>query len=111
MANKQSMIQVAGTTYRIQAGTERHLVFRLSDDRMLGAFQHRAGLRVLESEVDPERLLEVANAALRMGRLPWTRSERPSRATGQRADHTPRARPRSTARALTNLLMVLWPST
>jgi hypothetical protein len=69
------MIQVAGTTYRIQAGAERHLVFRISDDRMLGAFQHRAGLRVLESEDDPERLLAVAKAALRMGRLPWTRPE------------------------------------
>lgn len=111
MANKQSMIQVAGTTYRIQAGTDRHWVFRICDDRMLGAFQHRAGLRVVESEVEPERLLDVAKAALRMGRLPWTRAELRSRAAVQRADHAARARPRSTGRALTNLLMVLWPST
>jgi hypothetical protein len=111
MANKQSMIQVAGTTYRIQAGMDRHWVFRISDDRMLGAFQHRAGLRVVESEVAPESLLDVAKAALRMGRLPWTRAELPSRAAVQRADHATRARTRSTARAFRNLLMVLWPNT
>lgn len=70
MATKQCMIQVAGTTYRIQTESTRHLVFRVMDDRNVGVFEHRPALRVLESEIAPVELREVAKAALRSGRLP-----------------------------------------
>lgn len=78
MANKQCMIQVAGTTYRIQSGRERSQVFRVGDDRMVGAFRYRPTLQVLESEITAEQLIEIARAALRAARLPWTASTRAS---------------------------------
>lgn len=109
MANKQCMIQVAGTTYRIQAGHVRHRVFRLRDDRKVGTFQHRPSLRVLESEIAPTELLKVAQAALRMGRLPWgTDSLR--QPVAQRLDSAVPTRRRSAARTLASLLVVLWPA-
>ena len=110
MANKQWMIHVAGATYRIQTEMERHLVFRISDDRKLGAFQHQPALCILESEVEPARLLEVAKVAQRTGRLPWTRADLPRQPTVQRPNFAMQTRRRRTARALTSLLMVLWPS-
>lgn len=74
MANKQCMIQVAGMTYRIQSGRERSQVFRLGDDRMVGAFRYGPTLQILESEITVEQLVEIARAALRTARLPWTSS-------------------------------------
>jgi hypothetical protein len=111
MANTQCMIQVAGTTYRIQAQHARYLVFRLSDDRKVGAFQHRPALRVLESAIAPVDLLEVAKAALRTGRLPWARAELSREQAAQRRDYATPMRPRSAARTWASLLVVLWPST
>jgi hypothetical protein len=75
MANKRGMIQVAGTTYRIQPAFEYHEVIRISDDRKVGAFQHRPALRVLEAEIAAADLLHVARAALRSGRLPWAQAD------------------------------------
>jgi len=109
MANKQSMILVAGTTYRIQAVCEHHEVIRISDNRKVGAFQHRPALRVLEGEIAAIDLLEVAKTALRTGRLPWARPDLSREPTGQRRDAAPTRR-RSAARTLASLLVVLWPS-
>jgi hypothetical protein len=110
MATKQCMIQVAGTTYRIQAEYARHVVFRLSDDRNVGAFEHRPALRVLASDIAPAELLDVARAALRTGRLPWARADQSHERTVQRRDHAARTRRRSATRTLASLLAVLWPS-
>ena len=110
MTTKQCMIQVAGTTYRIEAESARHLVFRLSDDRNVGAFEHRPALRVLESEIAPVHLLEVAKAALRAGRLPWVRADQPRQQTVPERDYAAPTRRRSAARTLASLVVVLWPS-
>jgi hypothetical protein len=72
MASKHCMIQVSGTTYRIRSEPDRHHVFRITDDRRVGVFEHRPSLRVLESDVPAEQLLEIARAAVRCARLPWT---------------------------------------
>lgn len=104
------MIQVAGTTYRIQVASDRHVVFRIQDDRKLGAFEHQPALRILVSEVEPGQLLEVAKSALQTGRLPWNRANRAGQPSIQRPDYAAPQQRRSTARTLTSLLMVLWPS-
>lgn len=115
MANKRSMLQVAGTTYRIQAETDRFLVVRIRDDRNLGAFQHQPALRILESEGDPAQLLAVARAALQTGRLPWNCAMRTRAAGVQQRDDAKRddatsLRPRSVMRTWASLLIVLWPN-
>jgi hypothetical protein len=110
MATKQCMIQVAGTTYRIQTEPTRHLVFRLSDDRNVGAFEHRPALRVLESEIASVQLLEVAKAALRTGRLPWARADQSPQLTVQERDYAAPTRRGSAVRTLSSFLVMLWPS-
>lgn len=100
MASKHCMIQVSGTTYRIRSELDRHQVFRVWDDRRVGVFEHRPSLRVLESTVAAEQLLEVARVALRAARLPWTNAAEQI--------HT-NARP-GNVRTLASLLVVLWPS-
>jgi hypothetical protein len=102
MATQQSMIQVSGTTYRVRSRGDLHQVFRVSDDRCLGIFEHRPVLRVLESESAPEQLLEVARAALRSARLPWLPARRPGASNGITSER--RARP---SRALAALLFAL----
>lgn len=106
MASQQSMIQISGTTYRIRSERDLHQVFRVSDDRSLGIFEHRPVLRVLESEIAPEQLLEVARAALRSARLPWLHPRHPKASNGVTVKR--RTRP---PRALAALLFALWPST
>lgn len=110
MAKTQCMIQVAGTTYRIQAEHQRHRVFRVSDDRNIGAFRHRPALRVVESEIAPWELLEVAKAALRSGRLPWAHADLSRQRNAQRHDETEPTRRSRAAQTLASLLGVLWPS-
>ena len=107
MANKQYMIQVLGTTYRIQAEHGHHQVFRVSDDRNLGAFQHQPALRVLVSEIAPEQLLDVARAALRTARLPWAQTALSHKTIDQRADSAERMRRGSAAQTLASLLVLL----
>jgi hypothetical protein len=109
MASKHSMIQVSGTTYRIRSELNRHQVFRLCDDREVGVFEHRPGLRVLASDIEREQLLEVARAALRAARLPWESAERAPRSSRSERRVTPKPRARA-SRTWASLLVMLWPS-
>lgn len=85
-------------------------MFRVSDDRNVGAFEHRPALRVLESEIASVELLEVAKAALRAGRLPWPRADQSRRESARARDYAVPTRRTSEARTLASLLLVLWPS-
>ena len=85
-------------------------MFRLSDDRSIGAFRHRPALRVLEGDVAPGELLEVAKAALRSGRLPWAHADLSQQRQTQRPDYPEPTRRSSAAQILASLLVVLWPS-
>ena len=110
MANHRSMIQIAGTTYRIQAAAQHHEVIRVRDDSRVGAFRHRPALRVVESSIDTVELLEVAKAALRAGRLPWSRTNRSGGVSPPGAGYSVSTRRGRQARTLASLLAVLWPS-
>lgn len=73
MATHLGMIQVSGTTYRIVADSELNHVFRVRDDRRVGAFRHRPSLEINDSAIGAE-LRQVALVALRAGRLEWRES-------------------------------------
>ena len=103
------MIQVSGTTYRIQSWREQTQVFRLIDDRLVGAFLHRPSLRVIESELAHEQMLEIARAALRAARLPWSDPGLIARASTASPEAIGKRRKRP-ARTLPSLLVLLWPS-
>jgi hypothetical protein len=65
------MVQVSGTTYRIVERALFNEVFRITDNRRIGAFRHGPALEVMESEIPREALLVVARHALRNARLSW----------------------------------------
>jgi len=77
---KRGMVQVSGTTYRIVERALFSEVFRISDNRRIGAFRHEPALEVMESEIPLEALLDVARHALRSARLSWA-PRRPRRPT------------------------------
>jgi hypothetical protein len=70
MATHLGMIQVSGTTYRLTADRHLNHVFRIRDDRRVGSFTNEPSLEVTDTVIGSE-LLDVAKAALRMGRLEW----------------------------------------
>lgn len=105
MAKRQYVIQVLGTTYRIHTELDCHHVFRVRDDRRVGMFEHQPTLRVVQSEIDAEHLLEVARAASRAALLPWPDFDRPR--APSRHDQTASARPATVSRGLTRLLVEL----
>jgi hypothetical protein len=71
VGTNKGMVQVSGQTYRIVERALLNEVVRLSDDRLVGMFRHEPVLEVVNCEIPPEALLEVARHARRMGRLNW----------------------------------------
>jgi len=110
MSHQRCMIQVSGTTYRIQAQRDHARVFRVVDDRFVGTFQHRPSLRVIETDVAHEQMLEIARTALRAARLPWSDRVLTPRASTASPAGAVWARRKRPARTLASLLVLLWPS-
>jgi hypothetical protein len=97
------MVQVSGTTYRIEARPSAHAVVRILDDRCVGFFTSSPKLAVLRSELAGEELSEVARTALRAGLLPWS----PRASAGARRNI--RAPQRDTG-IVSRLLLLVWPA-
>lgn len=107
MTRRQGMVQVSGTTYRVETRRERHEVVRIIDDRRVGAFAHDPGFRIIRSEISHDELLKIARIALRAARLPW-------RHAGTKAAHARACQPAQPSlayavQAVASLLLVLWP--
>jgi hypothetical protein len=67
----KGMVQVAGTTFRIErVGTGRYDVIRIVDDTRVGTFQ-TAPVKVLAHHVDYELMREIALAAVHEGKTSW----------------------------------------
>jgi hypothetical protein len=71
VTSSNGMVQVSGATYRIVQRGRLHEVICVLDDLPVGTFRHRPTLRVVESRIPPERLLDIARQALRSARLAW----------------------------------------
>ena len=67
----KGMVQVAGTTFRIErAGPSRYDVIRINDDVRVGSFQ-TAPVKVLVHHVDYELMRSIALAAVHEGKISW----------------------------------------
>ena len=70
----RGMVQVAQTTYRIvSVGRFRYDAVRILDDRIVGTFVTDPKLEVVRCEIGLAPMTEVARAAIRLGRVSWTR--------------------------------------
>ena len=107
MASIRGMVQVSGTTYRIEARPSAHAVVRILDDRCVGFFTSSPKLAVLTSELAGEELSEVARTALRAGLLPW--SPRPRASAGARRNLRAPRRDRAIG-IVSRVLLLVWPA-
>jgi hypothetical protein len=85
MPSSMGMLQVSGTTYRIDRSGNEYAIVRLLDDVTIGSF-HAAGGRVFVRSSNTTELLvaRIARAAVRHGRTIWQRPaarQPPRRAT------------------------------
>jgi hypothetical protein len=107
MARIRGMVQVSGTTYRIETLANQHAVVRIRDHRRIGAFASSPKLMVLESEVAHHELANVATAAALAGLLPWsTERAAPVTAPSRRAAGSGRR----TVAGVSRFLLLLWPA-
>jgi len=71
MQTVKGMVQVEGTTFRIErAEPGRYDVFRIVDDVCVGSFQ-TSPVKVLVHHVDYELMREIALAAVHEGKISW----------------------------------------
>ena len=67
----KGMVQVAGTTFRIErVAPSRYDVIRIVDDERVGTFQ-TAPVKVLDHSVDYELVRDIALAAVHEGKISW----------------------------------------
>ena len=67
----KGMVQVAGTTFRIErVGPSRYDVIRIADDVCVGTFQ-TAPVKVLVHHVDYDVMRNIALAAVHEGKTSW----------------------------------------
>jgi hypothetical protein len=78
VSTSKGMVQVLGITYRIVVSADAHHVVRILDDRLVGAFRVRSGLKVVSSDIDFDTLLRVAQTAARTGKVDWPAAEQGS---------------------------------
>ena len=100
------MIQVSGETYRLESFARAYRVIRVADDRWIGAFTLEPALRVLESEIAHDELMQVARAALRAARLPWTGKRARAEASTKPASHIWSV---GSLQGIAHVLLGLWP--
>lgn len=74
MVTSKGMISVAGHTYRLVERSDVHVVVRVLDDQPVGTFRHQPELAIIESSIGALALRTVAQAALRAGKLRWSRN-------------------------------------
>lgn len=79
MSTSRGMVQVLGITYRIIVSADVHHIVRILDDRLVGAFRVRSGLKVVSSDFDFDTLMRVAQTAARTGKVDWPAAEPGSR--------------------------------
>ena len=68
----KGMVQVGGTTYRIERlNSGAYHVVRIADDTRVGTFQSVPRLLVTSTHIEPALMHEIAQSAVRAGKTSW----------------------------------------
>lgn len=74
MSCSMGMLQIFGTTYRIERSGNEYAIVRLLDDITIGSFRAAGGpIAVLRSGTSAPLVEHIAHAAVRHGRTVWKR--------------------------------------
>lgn len=73
MQTVKGMVQVGGTTYRIERlNAGDYLVVRITDDARVGTFQSTPRLLVTSTHIEPTLMYEIAQSAIRAAKTSWS---------------------------------------
>ena len=74
MQRIKGMVKVNGTTFRIERiALCIYDVIRIRDDVNIGAFQTHPVVSIVRTTLDPAIMRSIARAAVRAGKVSWTR--------------------------------------